>query len=58
MVRIDGKMALVEPASYQIYFDLLKAVEGAQSVELASDARFEKTVLLAREFCCLDFWSV
>lgn len=42
MVKVDGKMAMaVLPASYQIDFDRLKALAGAQSVELAGEKEFQ-----------------
>ncbi|MGI6454515.1 MAG: aminoacyl-tRNA deacylase [bacterium] len=41
MVKIDGKMTMaVLPASYNIDFDLLKDVTGADHIELASESEF------------------
>ncbi|NIQ93949.1 MAG: YbaK/EbsC family protein [Desulfuromonadales bacterium] len=42
MVRVDGDLAMaVLPASYMVDFELLRAVTGANSVELASEDDFD-----------------
>jgi Ala-tRNA(Pro) deacylase len=41
VVKLDGELSLaVLPASYRVDFELLKAVSGAEKVELASEAEF------------------
>jgi Ala-tRNA(Pro) deacylase len=42
IVKIDGKLAMaVLPASFQVDFERLKAVTGAQNIELAKEDEFE-----------------
>lgn len=42
MVKVDGKLAMaVLPASYMVDFELLRAVTGAERVELAGEDEFK-----------------